>query len=248
MGLLSLMTLMAAAVLCIPVVVFFLEVAAAILLPRPRSSPTLPTTPRPRIAVIVPAHNESTGLLPTIADVKAQLMPGDRLLVVADNCTDDTAAVAARAGAGVVVRDDTSKFGKGFALDWGIRHLEPDPPDIVVILDADCRLASDAISVIADTAAATGRPAQALYLMKAPKNPSLDNNVAEFAWRVKNWSRPLGLHKCHLPCQLMGSGMAFPWSVIRPANWQLHTSSKTFSWVSTSPWQVTRQSFVLPHS
>jgi glycosyltransferase involved in cell wall biosynthesis len=56
--------------------------------------------------VIVPAHNESAGILPTIEDIKRQLSPGDRLLVVADNCSDDTAAVAAAAGAEVIARDD----------------------------------------------------------------------------------------------------------------------------------------------
>jgi cellulose synthase/poly-beta-1,6-N-acetylglucosamine synthase-like glycosyltransferase len=38
--------------------------------------------------------------------------------------------------------------------------------------------------------------------------------VAEFAWRVKNWARPLGLKALGSSCQLMGTGMAFPWDVI----------------------------------
>jgi cellulose synthase/poly-beta-1,6-N-acetylglucosamine synthase-like glycosyltransferase len=39
--------------------------------------------------------------------------------------------------------------------------------------------------------------------------------LAEFAWRVKNWVRPLGLSALGLPCQLTGTGMAFPWEVVR---------------------------------
>ena len=39
--------------------------------------------------------------------------------------------------------------------------------------------------------------------------------LAEFAWRVKNWVRPLGLRALRLPCQLTGTGMAFPWEIIR---------------------------------
>ena len=39
-----------------------------------------------------------------------------------------------------------------------------------------------------------------------------------FAFRVKNWARPLGLRALNLPCQLMGTGMAFPWEVISSAN------------------------------
>src|ERR1700730_149585 len=97
----SLVTL--ALLLAIPVAVFFLEVIAAIALPQ-RDFRTPPSEgSHRRIAVLVPAHNESTGLLPTLADIKAQIRASDHLLVVADNCTDDTAAVAAAAGVSVVV-------------------------------------------------------------------------------------------------------------------------------------------------
>ena len=54
--------------------------------------------------------------------------------------------------------------------------------------------------------------------MIAPDNSPINYRVAEFAWRVKNWVRPLGLNALNLPCQLMGTGMAFPWEVIRSAN------------------------------
>ena len=64
----------------------------------------------------------------------------------------------------------------------------------------------------------TGRPVQALYLMTAPTISQINHQVAEFSWRVKNWLRPLGLRALKLPCQLMGTGMAFPWEVIRSAN------------------------------
>ena len=59
---------------------------------------------------------------------------------------------------------------------------------------------------------------QALDLMTASKDSHIDQRVAEFAWRVKNWVRPLGLRALNLPCQLMGTGMAFLWTVIRSAN------------------------------
>src|SRR6266446_155991 len=88
-----------ASVLAIPVAVFLVEVVASIALPQQDRSVPPSGSSRRRIAVLIPAHNESTGLLPTLADIKAQLRPADRILVVADNCTDDTLAVAAAAGA-----------------------------------------------------------------------------------------------------------------------------------------------------
>jgi len=209
--------MMIAALLATSVGVFSLEVVAAIALPQ-RPCTRLPNRgPRPRLAALVPAHNESTGVLPTLADIQSQLLSGDRLLVVADNCTDDTAAVAAARGVEVIERHDATRIGKGYALEWGVRHLSLDAPEIVVVIDADCRLADDSMERLAFSCKSTGRPTQALNLMTGPKS-KINYQVAEFAWRVKNWIRPLGLTAVDLPCQLMGTGMAFPWSVIRSAN------------------------------
>jgi cellulose synthase/poly-beta-1,6-N-acetylglucosamine synthase-like glycosyltransferase len=206
-----------AGLLAVPVAVFVAEVLAAIVLPKRKSVDTLPAPIRPRLAVLIPAHNESTGLIPTIEDVRSQLRTGDRLLVVADNCSDDTASVARARGAEVVERTDPDKRGKGYALDWGLQQLSANPPSIVVVIDADCRLSADALDRLAAVCERTRRPAQALDLMIAQRGSSINYQVAEFAWRVKNWVRPLGLQSLGLPCQLMGTGMAFPWEVIRSA-------------------------------
>jgi cellulose synthase/poly-beta-1,6-N-acetylglucosamine synthase-like glycosyltransferase len=211
----SLVTL--AFLLAIPVAVFFVEVVAAIALPPQVSLVPRNQDRRRRVAVLVPAHNESRGLLPTLADIKAQMHASDRVVVVADNCEDDTAAVAVAAGADVVVRKDSERKGKGYALAWGLRHLDMDPPDIVVVLDADCRLSEFGIDRLVAACTMTHRPVQALDLMIAPEGSQIKCRVAEFAWRVKNWVRPLGLNALGLPCQLMGTGMAFPWDVIRSA-------------------------------
>ena len=137
--------------------------------------------------------------------------------MVADNCTDDTAGVALTDGAEVIERREPVKVGKGYALDFAIKHLASDPPDVVIFVDADCSLSDDALDILARTSRATHRPVQALDLMTAPADLSVNYHVAEFAWRVKNQVRPMGLNALKLPCQLMGTGMAFPWDVIRPA-------------------------------
>jgi cellulose synthase/poly-beta-1,6-N-acetylglucosamine synthase-like glycosyltransferase len=142
------------------------------------------------------------------------LRPGDRLLVVADNCSDDTAEVAEAAGAEVVKRSNLENVGKGYALDFGLRHLQDNLPQVVVVIDADCRLDTDAIDQLATICTSTGRPVQARYVMNALDGSGIGHRVAEFAWWVKNSLRPLGLAALGLPCQLMGSGMAFPRDVI----------------------------------
>jgi cellulose synthase/poly-beta-1,6-N-acetylglucosamine synthase-like glycosyltransferase len=203
-----------ALLLLIPTLVFFLEVAAGCLLPMQRVRIPASEQRNGHVAVLIPAHNEAAGIRPTIDDVKKQLRPGDRLVVVADNCTDETAAAAAASGAEVSIRNDPTKIGKGYALDWGIKYLTSAPPDILIVIDADCRVAEGAIENLARECCASEQPVQALYLMTAAAGSSINQQVAQFAWRVKNLVRPLGLRKLSLPCQLMGSGMAFPWKLI----------------------------------
>ena len=55
----------------------------------------------------------------------------------------------------VVERNDPGKRGKGYALDWGIRHLSLDPPALVIIVDADCKLADGALENLALTCVTT---------------------------------------------------------------------------------------------
>ena len=216
--LISLLLAVLAGLLAIPVTLFCAEILAAVTLPQRKRLLNPANGLRPGIAVRVPAHNESSGLQEILKNIKSQLRSDDRLLVVADNCTDDTAIVANGAGAEVTERNDPNKKGKGYALDWGLRYLKKSPPEVVIFVDADCRLENGAINELATACAASGRPLQALYLMTAPDDSPIDYRAAEFAWRVKNWVRPLGLAALNLPCQLMGTGMAFPWAVIEGAD------------------------------
>jgi len=207
------------AIVCLPALltfVWFSEVLAGCLaLRKERTFPAAaPGTLSHRTAVLIPAHNEGAGILPTIRDVQAQLGPNDRILVVADNCTDDTAAIAQAAGVEVTVRTDPVRRGKGYALEFGVRHLGLDPADVVVIMDADCQLGDNTLRYLSDRAMASGRPVQSLYFMLAPKYAPPGKGVNIFAWRVKNWIRPLGLKLFGLPTQLFGTGMAFPLSLL----------------------------------
>jgi cellulose synthase/poly-beta-1,6-N-acetylglucosamine synthase-like glycosyltransferase len=204
----------AAGLLLLPVTVLFVEVVSASIL---RPSVKEPRGERRRVAVLIPAHDESTLIASTLESIRPQLASSDRLVVIADNCTDDTAAIAAGAGAESIVRTDQTRRGKGFALDFGVHHLAQSPPDVVIVVDADCRVAPGTIDTLARTCDSSGRPVQALYLMRAPAGAGIKTQTAEFAWAMKNLVRPTGLHRLGMPCHLTGSGMAFPWPVIRSA-------------------------------
>jgi glycosyltransferase involved in cell wall biosynthesis len=207
----ELLLLLLTMLLLLPVSIFFLQVVAA--LPAFKSQP-LKICRRPSLAVLMPAHNEALVLPETLCRIFPQLIDGDRLLLVADNCSDDTAKIAKAAGAEVIERFDLKRRGKGYALDFGVRHLQTNPPDVVIVIDADCLVGEGAIDRLAKVCGETARPIQALYLMKSPPGAGLKARLAEFAWLVKNHVRPLGFLRLGLPCQLMGTGMAFPWAAI----------------------------------
>jgi cellulose synthase/poly-beta-1,6-N-acetylglucosamine synthase-like glycosyltransferase len=169
-----------------------------------------------KVAVLVPAHNEEVVIGSTLKKLTPALKKQDRLVVVADNCHDATAEIARSMGATVIERHDIQRKGKGYALDYGLQFIESDPPDVVVIIDADCTVYEDAIAQLTQHAIALMRPIQASYLMVRPKNSQSSKDfVSQFSIIVKNLVRPRGTAYLGLPCSLLGTGMAFPWSVIR---------------------------------
>ena len=172
-----------------------------------------------KVTILVPAHNEEIVIGSTLEKLTPQLKTQDRLLVVADNCNDKTAEIARAMGAIVIERHDKVNRGKGYALDYGLQFLESDPPDVVVIVDADCTVNQGTIAQLSEAAIATGRPVQAIYLMARPENSQSSKDfISQFANIIRNLVRPRGLDNLGFPSLLFGTGMAFPWSVIRAVN------------------------------
>ena len=199
-----------AGLLGIPILVFTVECFVSLL---PPCSPALSPN-RPRIDVLMPAHNEAIGIAATLTSVLPQLVEGDRLIVIADNCDDQTAAIAQSMGVMVTERHNLKQQGKGYALAHGLTVISAHPPDVVVMLDADCTVHPGTIDQISRVAVAQHRPIQALYLLTQPAHPGPKAAVSALAFIVKNWVRPQGLDNLGLPCLLTGTGMAFPWAVI----------------------------------
>ncbi len=188
-----------------------------------------PLSPRPSVAVLVPAHNEASGIEQTLIQMIPQLNSTDRLVVVADNCSDATAAIARQLGETqastqilVLERHSETERGKGYALDYGLRALaqSPQPPDVVIMVDADCWVQPQALGLLAAMAWRTQQPVQSAYTLTLPpgittETASLKDQVTRFAMQVKNRVRLQGLAQLHLPVLLTGTGMAFPWSVLQ---------------------------------
>jgi len=102
--------------------------------------------------VVVPAHNEAPVIERTVASLRRLDWPPDRfrVVVVADNCTDDTAAIARAAGALVLERRNPDLRGKGYALQFAFRTLtDQEWSAAVAVVDADTEVSPNLLEAFA---------------------------------------------------------------------------------------------------
>jgi cellulose synthase/poly-beta-1,6-N-acetylglucosamine synthase-like glycosyltransferase len=174
-----------------------------------------PTGAGPASAVVVmPAHDEAEVIGASVRALLDGLPDNVRVIVVADNCTDDTAELARAAGAEVLERNDPARRGKGFALTFAADHLRGRQPDLFVVLDADCRMDPASIRALVD-AAAEGRPAQAINLLRPDRSAPPLVQISTFAFMLKNLVRQRGLQLLSGRVHLTGTGMAMPFALFR---------------------------------
>jgi cellulose synthase/poly-beta-1,6-N-acetylglucosamine synthase-like glycosyltransferase len=166
-----------------------------------------------KVVIIVPAHNEEAILADRLSALAAATRGGARILVIADNCEDSTAEVAKSLGVEVAERFEAERRGKGFALDFARLRLRGAPPDIVVVIDADCTVEPSSIDRLVAACAATGRPCQAAYLQAPVADGSPTLQLSTFAVFIKNLVRQRGLQRLAGRVHLLGTGMALPWAL-----------------------------------
>jgi len=107
--------------------------------------------PSIRFAIAIPAHDEEAVIEATVQRLRALDYPTGLfgIRVVADHCSDDTAALARRAGAIVYERDEGPRSGKGAALNWLFSHiLARDDCDAIVVFDSDTQVDSMFLQVM----------------------------------------------------------------------------------------------------
>ena len=195
--------------LAIPTSIFCLEV-----LHGSRTCESDPITPTSHsAAILVPAHNEAAILGDTLDRLIAVLPDFASVLVVADNCDDETAEVARSFGVTVIERKNPTQRGKGFALAFGRDWLQKSPPDCVIVLDADCQIDKASLEAITATATRRGKPVQASYIFRPDLSVPPKVQISNFAFWIKNVVRQKGARRLGGGAVLTGTGMGFPWAV-----------------------------------
>ncbi|MBX3247199.1 MAG: glycosyltransferase [Myxococcales bacterium] len=175
----------------------------------PPTEPGAPTRPVRRLAVVVPAHDEEGGIASCVKSLLGCARPQApvEVLVVADNCSDGTAARAREAGATVLERHDTERRGKGYALELAFDTLLERFPDLdgVLVVDADTEVDPDFLVCAERWFAAGADAVQARYLVRNA-DESTRTALMNAAFMAFNVLRPRGRARLGLSAGILGNG------------------------------------------
>jgi cellulose synthase/poly-beta-1,6-N-acetylglucosamine synthase-like glycosyltransferase len=195
--------------LALPGAAYLTLLTAAAALPlRQRVAPTPAIQALlPRIVILVPAHNESIGLQRTLDSLRqeVELDASARILVVADNCSDDTATVARACGVQVLERQDAERRGKGHALQFGFDAC--DDADWFIIIDADTDVAPGFLAAMRRAMAGGADALQCRYGVRDPL-ASQRAALADVALGGWNVLRPRGRAALGWSVGILGNGFA----------------------------------------
>ena len=211
----------------VPLFAFLGLITAAALVPRRR--PARPTAGEPpRFLIVIPAHDEEAGIRATVLSCAAVDYDPDRrtISVIADNCTDGTAAEARAAGALVVERFDAERRSKGYALEHffeAVPEARPDSGayDAAVIVDADTVVGPGLLSAFAEGLAGGASWIQGYYSVRNP-DVSWRTRLLALAFGLRNGTWPSGLDRLGLSVGLMGNGMCFSAEALRRFPWRAY--------------------------
>lgn len=169
-----------------------------------------------RLAIVVPAHNEAAGIRRSVDNLLAiaQADGNTEVVVVADNCSDATAAIARSAGVRVLERHDPARRGKGYALDHAFTALAQEDHVGYIVIDADSIAATTLLAGIRRHFGAGALALQVRYTVlngaAAPRT-----RLAEIALAAFNVLRPRGRDRLGLSAGILGNGFALRREVLQ---------------------------------
>lgn len=170
-----------------------------------------------RFLLLVPAHDEAAGIERTVRSLLALDWPAvlRRVLVIADNCADDTAKLARAAGAQIIERTDTSLRGKGYALQLAYdTAITEGWADAVVVIDADTDCDAGLLRAFAARIACGAQAMQAFYGVRNPRE-SWRTRLVTIALALFHRLRGRGRERLRVSSGLRGNGMCFTVETLR---------------------------------
>jgi cellulose synthase/poly-beta-1,6-N-acetylglucosamine synthase-like glycosyltransferase len=197
---------------------------------RPESTPSAeqPPVKVPRLAILVPAHNEELLIERCVGSLMAMTRTNVEfdVIVIADNCDDSTALRAGGAGARVLERQDPGSPGKPQALRWALDQIPLPAYDAVVIIDADSVVDPTYADALATHAPLREKAVQS-YNGVANHATSWLSRLAGLLITVRYEGQFLQKRRAHLNCPL-ANGMLMGTSVLARYGWP--AESLTENW------------------
>jgi len=175
-----------------------------------------------RLIVLIPAHNEEKLISSCLSSIGAGSENGASVFVIAHNCTDATAAIAAAAGANVVELDDDGSGGKGAALHHGFIQALAAGAEAVLVIDADSTISHNLIDTVRSAFAAGAAAVQTRYVAANP-SASAGTRLQALAMRGVNVIRPRGRARLGLSCGIFGNGFALSANTLRRIPYLAHS-------------------------
>ena len=188
------------------------------------NSDTSDLPPTRRFLVVIPAHDEESGIVATVTSCKSVNYPDHlfEVLVVADNCTDATAGRARDAGARVLERHDSTRRGKGYAIKYLIDSLleaeEFDLLDALVFVDADSTVHPDLLRRFAQTLD-SGQEWIQCYDAVGNADQSWRTRLMAYAFSLINGVTLQGQSALGISAGLRGNGMCISTAGLRRVPW-----------------------------
>jgi cellulose synthase/poly-beta-1,6-N-acetylglucosamine synthase-like glycosyltransferase len=182
-----------------------------------RAPPPPRSTGKTKFDILVPAHNEAAVIARTVSSLAAIDWPKDhyRILTIADNCTDDTAAQARAAGAICLERRNPKERGKGYALDFGFAASRADGfASAVVVIDADAQVSANILEAFA---ARLERGEQAVQVHYGVLNPmaSWRTRLITIAKASFHIVRSRARERIGVSCGIRGNGWCVTHQLLR---------------------------------
>jgi cellulose synthase/poly-beta-1,6-N-acetylglucosamine synthase-like glycosyltransferase len=167
-----------------------------------------------RLCALVPAHNEELLIARCIRSLMRSGGEGFRVYVVADNCSDATAAVASASGARVLVRTDALHWGKGHALNYGFETALAEGAEAVLVVDADSIVSANLAETVREYLAAGADAVQCRYRVLS-RQINVRSRLMDLAFLGFNVLRPLGRDRLGLSAGILGNGFALTAGLLR---------------------------------
>ena len=179
-----------------------------------------------RFMAIIPAHNEAAVIANLVESLKNQKYPKELydIYVIADNCTDNTADIARKAGAIVYERFDATKKTKGYALNWFLKQkIEEDAPyDAICIFDADNIVDEGFLTAMNKKLCQGEDVVQGYRDIKNPTDNWITAGYAIFYWTMHKFYH-LARYNLGLSPLLNGTGFMVKFDILKPNGWDTQT-------------------------